>query len=63
MTNETLIQLMKKIGSDKTYLTDGYYRIRDNKSGQKELAFLKPDGCVPLVLIRKLQLKKWMEIG
>ncbi|WP_288395953.1 hypothetical protein [uncultured Vagococcus sp.] len=45
MTNETLIHLMSKIGSDKTYLTDGYYRIRDNKSGQKELAFLKPDGC------------------
>ncbi|MGL4643019.1 MAG: hypothetical protein ACRCVH_01795 [Vagococcus fluvialis] len=45
MTNETLIYLMSKIGSEKTYLTDGYYRIRDNKLGQKELAFLKPDEC------------------
>lgn len=45
MTNETLVHLMSQIGSDKTYLTDGYYRIRENKSGQKELAFLKPEGC------------------
>lgn len=45
MTNEELLILEAEIGAEKTYLTDGYYRVRENNLGQKELAFLIPDGC------------------
>ncbi len=45
MTNEELLFLEAEIGAEKTYLKDGYYRIRENNFGQKELAFLIPDGC------------------
>ncbi len=40
-----LERLMTHIGPEKTYLFDGYYRIRENNLGQIEIAYLKPDGC------------------
>lgn len=45
MKEDVLVNLERKIGPNKTYLKNGYYRIRSMASNQKELAFLKPDGC------------------
>lgn len=45
MTNEKLMLLKEEIGSVKTYIFDGYYRVRENQQGQIEIAHLVPAGC------------------
>lgn len=45
MKDKQLAKLSEWIGTEKTYLNNGYYRIRDNKFGQKEIAFLAPCSC------------------
>lgn len=45
MTYAELLRLIEHYGEEKEYLEDGYYRLRQKKSQQYELAYLKPDTC------------------
>ena len=58
MKDQQLKMLKEKIGSDKTYLKDGYYRIRETGSGQHEIAFLKPEGCATTSVNPQITLEK-----
>lgn len=66
MEVDLLEELKQAIGSDKTYLDDGYYRIRPTEFGGYELAYLKPEGCAttsvhPQITIEQLE-GKWMGV-
>ncbi|MEG0286289.1 MULTISPECIES: hypothetical protein [Vagococcus] len=66
MKKEQLETLMRVIGPEKKYLSDGYYRIREVDENRKELAFLKPDGCGTTTVTPQITIEKqgdnWLPI-
>lgn len=58
MKDSLLKELQQHITSDKTYLGNGYYRIRELSDTEVELAFLLMDPCGGSVVNPQITLKK-----
>lgn len=62
MKNSLLKELQQHVTSDKTYLSGGYYRIRELPEDKIEMAILVMDACGASAVHPQITLKKENEI-